>query len=298
MSWEKEVRLLSGPGVTKEEAKAVLEEEIARFKAAKKKLAKVEVEAEGDELVVKSYPASPIKRVRRITGYLAPTDSWNAAKQAELRDRATQADLAAALGRAGAEPLGVKLRVNGLFYESVVDGPGIRDVLFVQGCPRRCPGCHNPGSWDFGGGTEVDVAEVIAALPSSPLVAGVTFSGGEPFCQAAALVPVARHVKGRGLDLWVYTGYTWEELLALEEPGVRELLELADVVVDGPFLRERADLALAFRGSANQRLVDARASLAAGKTVLWERSAGGLPVDWKDLGRNGEERGFQAAMNR
>lgn len=293
-----EVELVVRGEIAEAQIREILEEEKARFAARGKKLARVELTADGDEIIVRATELSPIKRVRRITGYLAPTDSWNAAKQAELRDRATQADLAAALGRGGAEPLGAKLRVNGLFYESVVDGPGIRDVLFVQGCPRRCPGCHNPGSWDFGGGTEVDVAEVIAALPSSPLVAGVTFSGGEPFCQAAALVPVARHVKRRGLDLWVYTGYTWEELLALKEPGVWELLELADVVVDGPFVRELAELGLAFRGSANQRLVDARASLAAGKTVLWERSAGGLPVDWKDLGRNGEERGFQAAMNR
>jgi len=248
----------------------LLEEEKSRFAAKGKKLARVELEADGDEVIVRSFEASPIKRVRRITGYLAPTDNWNAAKQAELRDRVVQANLTAVLGKGGVEPLGVKLRVNGLSYESVVDGPGIRDTLFVQGCPRRCLGCHNPGSWDFSGGVEVDVAEAIAALPFSPLVYGVTFSGGEPFCQAEALLPIARHVKRLDLSLWVYTGYTWEELLDLLDPAVWELLTLADVVVDGPFVRELADLGLAFRGSANQRLIDVRASLEKGETVLWE----------------------------
>lgn len=271
------VELVVRGEIAEAQALEILEEEKVRFAARGKKLARVELTADGDEIIVRAMELSPIRRVRRITGYLAPTDSWNAAKQAELRDRATQANLAAALGRDGAEPLGVKLRVNGLFYESVVDGPGIRDALFVQGCPRRCSGCHNPGSWDFGGGTEVDVGEVIAALPSSPLVAGVTFSGGEPFCQPAALIPVARHVKRLGLSLWIYTGYTWEGLLAHPDPAVWGLLTLADVVVDGPFVRELADLALAFRGSANQRIIDVPASLEKGEVVLWEPRREELP---------------------
>ncbi|NHM28017.1 anaerobic ribonucleoside-triphosphate reductase activating protein [Desulfofundulus sp. TPOSR] len=155
-------------------------------------------------------------------------------------------------------------------YESVVDGPGLRDVVFVQGCPHRCPGCHNPDSWDFGGGTEVDVADVLVSLPSSPLITGVTFSGGEPFCQAAALAEVARHAKARGLNLWIYTGYTWEELLDHPDPAVLRLLALADVVVDGRFVQEEAYLDLPFRGSANQRLIDVRESLNTGNVVLWE----------------------------
>jgi anaerobic ribonucleoside-triphosphate reductase activating protein len=289
MPVKEEVELVVRGEIAEVQVREILEEEKARFAARGKKLARVELTADGEEVVIRATELSPIRRVRRITGYLAPTDNWNAAKQAELRDRVTQANLTAALGRGGAEPLGVRLRVNGLSYESVVDGPGIRDTLFVQGCPRRCPGCQNPGSWDFGGGTEVDVGEVIAALPSSPLAAGVTFSGGEPFCQAAALVPVARHVKQLGLNLWVYTGFTWEELLALEGPGVRKLLGLADVVVDGPFVRELADLGLAFRGSANQRLIDVQASLAAGEAVLWEPPRRELPppVEREALGKGG-----------
>ncbi|MGB9805126.1 4Fe-4S single cluster domain-containing protein, partial [Desulfofundulus sp.] len=96
-----------------------------------------------------------------------------------------------------------------------------------------------------------------------------TFSGGEPFCQAAALAKVARQVKARGLDLWVYTGYTWEQLLAHPDPAVRRLLVLADVVVDGRFVQGEADLSLPFRGSRNHRLVDVRESLKVGKMVLW-----------------------------
>jgi anaerobic ribonucleoside-triphosphate reductase activating protein len=271
------VELVIHGEIAEAQALEILEEEKARFAARGKKLARVELTADGDEIIVRATELSPIRRVRRITGYLAPTDNWNAAKQAELRDRVVQANLTAVLGKNEVKSLGVKLRVNGLFYESVVDGPGIRDALFVQGCPRRCPGCHNPGSWDFGGGTEVDVAEVVAALPSSPLVYGVTFSGGEPFCQAEALLPIARHVKRLDLSLWIYTGYTWEELLAHPDPAVWGLLTLADVVVDGPFVRELADMNLAFRGSANQRLIDVPASLEKGEVVLWEPRREELP---------------------
>nr|WP_073166276.1 anaerobic ribonucleoside-triphosphate reductase activating protein [Desulfofundulus australicus] len=158
-----------------------------------------------------------------------------------------------------------------MVYESVVDGPGLRDVLFVQGCPHRCSGCQNPGSWDFGGGTEVDIANVLVSLPSSPLVSGITFSGGEPFCQAAALVEVAQHIKSLGLNLWIYTGYTWEELLAHPDPAVKRLLALTDVVVDGRFVQAEADLSLPFRGSRNQRPIDVRKSLGTGRVVLWEQ---------------------------
>ncbi|MDQ0286822.1 anaerobic ribonucleoside-triphosphate reductase activating protein [Desulfofundulus luciae] len=266
------VKVVYSPGVSEEEARTLVQEEIARFSQAGKRLSKVEIDIDGEDYVIKSWEVSPIRRIRRITGYLAETDSWNSAKLAELRDRVIHHNLAA-LGRLAARETGIKLRLNGLVYESVVDGPGLRDVLFVQGCPHRCAGCQNPGSWDFDGGTLVDVADVLASLPSSPLITGVTFSGGEPFCQASTLVEVARQVRSRGLDLWVYTGYTWEELLAHPDPAVKRLLVLADVVIDGRFVQAEADLSLPFRGSRNQRLIDVRKSFETGKVVLWEQKS-------------------------
>ena len=244
-------------------------EEKESFARQGKKIAKIILTDFESEIEIKSYEKSPIRRVRRITGYLANTDNWGAAKLSELRDRVKHTNINA---MTGATPVktGVTLRVNGLVYESVVEGPGLRDVIFVQGCPHRCPGCHNPGSWDFDGGTLVDIADVVASIPSSPIISGITFSGGEPFHQAAALVEVAQCIKDRGLDLWVYTGYAWEELLTHPDPAVNQLLALTDVVVDGRFEQDKADLSLPFRGSANQCLIDVQASLQTGRVILWK----------------------------
>jgi anaerobic ribonucleoside-triphosphate reductase activating protein len=266
------VKIVYSPFVSEEEVQTLVQEEIAHFSQTGKRLSKVEIDIDGEDYVIKSWEVSPIRRIRRITGYLAPTDSWNSAKLSELRDRVIHHNLAAR-NRLAVQETGIRLRLNGMVYESVVDGPGLRDVVFVQGCPHRCAGCQNPGSWDFDGGTEVDIADVLVSLPSSPLVSGITFSGGEPFCQAAALVEVARQVKARGLDLWVYTGYTWEELLAHQDPAVKRLLVLADVVIDGRFVQAEADLALPFRGSRNQRLIDVKKSLSTGRIVLWEQKS-------------------------
>lgn len=154
------------------------------------------------------------------------------------------------------------LRISGVIDESVVDGPGMRYVLFVQGCPHRCPGCHNPQTHDFEGGTDLTVGEALAkiraTLDSDPLIDGMTISGGEPMCQAAALVAVAKEAKDRGLDLMIYSGYTYEQLLEMSQTddGIRYLLETADKLVDGPFIMAERDLTLEFRGSRNQRFID------------------------------------------
>ena len=163
------------------------------------------------------------------------------------------------------------LRLAGIVKESVVDGPGIRMVVFVQGCPHLCPGCHNPDSHDPAGGYESSTDEVIGALPDGKLVRGVTLSGGEPFAQAEALVLVAAEAKKRGLSVVTYTGYRLEKLLEMGEqkPAIIELLHLTDILVDGPFEQERRDLDLAFRGSGNQRLIDVPATLLQGKVVEW-----------------------------
>ena len=132
------------------------------------------------------------------------------------------------------------LRIAGIVRESIVDGEGLRFVIFGQGCPHRCPGCHNPQTHDF--------------------------SGGEPFCQAEAFARLARQIRtlpGK-LDLTVYSGYTFEELLekAKTEPGTAALLKEADFLIDGPYHSEERDLSLLFRGSRNQRYLDLKLSLA------------------------------------
>lgn len=154
-----------------------------------------------------------------------------------------------------------QIRVAGIVEESIVDGPGLRLSLFVQGCPHHCPGCHNPQTHAFAGGTWMTAAEVLARFREDPLLAGITLTGGEPFCQAGPLCAVAAGVKADGKNVVTYTGYTLEQLeeMARQDAAVHRLLELTDLLVDGPFIEAQRDLDLLFRGSANQRLLDLRA---------------------------------------
>ena len=163
----------------------------------------------------------------------------------------------------------ITLRVAGILEESIVDGPGLRFVLFLQGCRTHCKGCQNPQTWDFDGGTPVSAEDILARIQCDPLVHGITFSGGEPFEQAQALLPLAAELKRRGYHLMAFSGYTFEQLLP--KPGCRELLSLLDLLVDGPFIEEEKSLELRFRGSRNQRILNLAASIAAGwKPVLDE----------------------------
>ncbi|MBP3730093.1 MAG: anaerobic ribonucleoside-triphosphate reductase activating protein [Mailhella sp.] len=161
------------------------------------------------------------------------------------------------------------LRIAGVIEESIVDGPGLRFVLFVQGCPIHCPGCQNPQTWDSAGGKAVTCKAVLDKITQDPLVHGVTFSGGEPFEQAQALLPLAQELKSRGYHLMAFSGHTLEQLIRREE--CRSLLELLDILVDGPFIEAQKSLDLRFRGSKNQRILDMKATRAAGwKPVLDE----------------------------
>ncbi len=162
----------------------------------------------------------------------------------------------------------MKIRLAGLVDDSIVDGPGYRFTVFVQGCPHNCPGCHNPQSHDFDGGYEGDTDEIFAKIMANRLLQGVTFSGGEPMEQAVPLLALAKKIKAAGLDLWIYTGYTYEALREkisrrADDPrqqenndAIRQLLSIADVLVDGPFILEQRDIELCFRGSRNQRILD------------------------------------------
>ena len=161
------------------------------------------------------------------------------------------------------------MRIASYIQDSIVDGPGLRFTLFTQGCPHRCPGCHNPQTHDPGGGSEMSVGEIVGLILKNPLTDGVTFSGGEPFAQAEDCAAIARAVRAKGLDVWAYSGYTFEQLLAGTD-GMRELLSLCDVLVDGPFVLAERSLSLRWRGSANQRVIDVPRSLAEGRAVLFE----------------------------
>jgi anaerobic ribonucleoside-triphosphate reductase activating protein len=162
------------------------------------------------------------------------------------------------------------LTIGGIEDESIVDGPGFRYTVFVQGCDFRCPGCHNSQLQSFAGGRRISVAEIIAAIKANPLLSGLTLSGGDPFTQAAPCAVLAEQVRALGLGVMVYTGYLWEDLLAAGSPAQRRLIEAADILVDGPFIQAQKNIDLRFRGSANQRLIDVPQSLASGRVVLWE----------------------------
>ena len=160
------------------------------------------------------------------------------------------------------------MKIFGLVQDSIVDGPGWRFTCFVQGCPHHCPGCHNPDSHDPQGGQEMTVAEVARQMLSNPLTDGLTLSGGEPFAQAEDCLALARIAHEKGLNVWAYSGWTYEHLLHQGTPAQKALLQEVDVLVDGPFLLAERSLTLTWKGSRNQRVIDVKASLSAGEVVI------------------------------
>lgn len=157
------------------------------------------------------------------------------------------------------------IRIAGIEEESVVDGEGIRYVVFCQGCPHHCVGCHNPGSWSFDGGSLIDNEDIYISMQKNELLDGLTLSGGEPFMQVDELLPLVQKMKPR-YNVWCYTGFLYEDLL---KDNKRKLLEYIDVLVDGKFILEQRDLTLRFKGSKNQRLIDVQKSLKENKIILW-----------------------------
>jgi len=164
------------------------------------------------------------------------------------------------------------IRIAGIENDSIVDGPGFRLAVFTQGCPHRCPGCHNPETHPFDGGRETDTDKIIGIMLDNPLLDGITLSGGDPFCQPEACTVLAKAAKENGLNVWAYSGWTFEELLKMaeENAGIRELMNYTDVLIDGPFILKERTLELRFRGSKNQRMIDVPSSLAKGEYVLKE----------------------------
>ncbi len=164
----------------------------------------------------------------------------------------------------------MEIRIAGTVEESIVDGPGLRFTIFVQGRPHPGEGCHNPETHDFAGGRLTDTDALYDQCMENPLTDGVTFSGGEPFCQPQPLFELGSRFKAAGKHLMCYSGWTFEELLKKSETEeyTGKLLGILDILVDGRFDISKRSLSLQFRGSSNQRLIDVPASLEAGRTVV------------------------------
>jgi anaerobic ribonucleoside-triphosphate reductase activating protein len=166
----------------------------------------------------------------------------------------------------------MKITLAGITQESVTDGPGMRITVFFQGCEHHCPGCHNPQTWDRAGGTTYEIDDVFGLIKDSPLIRGITLSGGEPLLQPAAALSLVSEFKSRGKDAWVFTGFRWEDLLKKDDPVLMDLIQQCDVLVDGPFKQAERKPGLYFRGSANQRIIAVKESLQQGKIIEWEES--------------------------
>ena len=163
-----------------------------------------------------------------------------------------------------------ELRIAGIVGDSITDGPGIRTAIFVQGCSHNCPGCHNPETHDFAGGSVMTVEQLLEKIKSNPLLSGITLTGGDPMFQPAPCAELAREAKAMGLEVACYTGFTFEELVQQHDPDRMELLKCTDVLVDGRFVLAERSLDLKFKGSRNQRILDVKKSIAADEAVLMQ----------------------------
>ena len=162
-----------------------------------------------------------------------------------------------------------KIRLSGIAYESLVNGPGIRRVFFAQGCKHNCNGCFNPDTHDFNGGELCDMDYLIGEVKKNPIIKGITFSGGDPIEQAKRFAYMAKAFKEMNLNIWCYTGYTFEQLLEKmnDIEGLEDLLNNIDVLVDGRFEIDKKKEGIKYRGSSNQRLIDVKKSLENGKVI-------------------------------
>lgn len=166
----------------------------------------------------------------------------------------------------------MKLRIaSPVICDSIVDGPGLRMVIWTQGCNHNCKGCHNPQTHDINKGYYIETSEIIDKMKDLKIQKGITLSGGEPFLQPKPLVEIAKEAKNMGLDVWAYTGFEFEELIDtnnIEYFNNINLLKYVDVLVDGKFVLEKRDISLLFRGSSNQRIIDVKQSLEKKEVIL------------------------------
>lgn len=152
--------------------------------------------------------------------------------------------------------------------DSILDGSGIRTVIWFQGCLHNCEGCQNPETHDMNSGMVVDIDDIKMKLKNLKYQSGITLSGGDPFFQPEAALEIAKFAKSIGLNVWAYTGFAFEALLNGDKKR-RDLLEYVDVLVDGKFMLDKKSLNCKFRGSTNQRLIDVKKSLESGSVILY-----------------------------
>lgn len=162
----------------------------------------------------------------------------------------------------------MEIRLFGEANDSIVDGPGLRYTIFTQGCYHNCSGCHNPKSHSIDGGYLKDINEIIVDIDENPLLDGITLSGGEPMLQIEPLIEICKAVKQRGLNIVIYSGFTFEQII--KDSKMRSLLELCDMLIDGKFDQDKKSLSLLYRGSSNQRLINIQKSLKEEKVIEYE----------------------------
>ena len=163
-----------------------------------------------------------------------------------------------------------QIRIANIINDSIVDGPGIRLTVFFQGCAHACKDCFNKETWDFKGGVLYDIDKIYDIAMKNPLLDGITLSGGDPLYQVEGALELVKLFKNTDLNIMVYTGFTYEELIEISKnkPVMHEFLENIDYLVDGPFVTELRDISLKFRGSSNQRIIDVQKTLKENKVVL------------------------------
>lgn len=166
----------------------------------------------------------------------------------------------------------MKIKLSGEIKESIVDGPGIRYVVFTQGCHHNCKGCHNPETHDITGGYLKEINEIIEEFKKYPYMSGLTLSGGEPFLQKSAILNLIIEFKKLypNKNIIIYTGYTFEHLISENNEETLNILKNIDYLIDGPFILEKRDISLKFKGSSNQRIIDVKKTLSLNSIIIKE----------------------------
>lgn len=164
------------------------------------------------------------------------------------------------------------IRLAGIAENSLVNGKGLRKVFFSQGCSHHCEGCFNQHTWEFAGGRMFDMDELVQKVKDEPFLDGVTFSGGDPFQQADKFAYLAKKLHEANINIWAYTGYTFEELMKLAQtnPHIKQMINNVDVIVDGRFMKDKMSENLKYCGSSNQRVIDVKPSLNENKIILFK----------------------------
>lgn len=162
------------------------------------------------------------------------------------------------------------IRIAGLYNDSIVDGPGLRFVVFTQGCLFACKNCHNADTWAVNGGYLIEMDEIVSKWRKNKLIDGITLSGGDPLFQSSKSLYLLRKAKETGLNVTVYSGDVYEKLIKDKDPDVVSIINEADYLIDGPYVDKLRDLTLLYRGSSNQRIIDLVKSRKEGKVILFD----------------------------